>query len=71
LGAGGLGQTPPTSSKHAAKAAEPIGIPISQGGRCVGALIASLCYGTVMPSSKSEATCHGTMVNGLCVGATF
>ena len=79
-GSGGSRSSSMSNSSNSAQATPPqIGVALTPGSQCVGALISSLCYGTVLPSAASLATgasagtptCHGGNVNGVCVGATF
>jgi hypothetical protein len=76
LGVGGC--TEYAKAYKAMSALEPVDTVAPQAGQtvyradeCVGAVVNSVCHGTIIPKSATHPTCHGEMIGGKCTGPLF
>lgn len=44
---------------------------VYSASECVGAIVAGVCHGTILPKQATHPTCHGQMLNGSCTGPMF
>lgn len=46
------------------------GTPVYQASECIGAVVAGVCHGSVVPDGVPQR-CYGQMINGQCTGPQF